>query len=124
MMATEKATVTSTDARPRRQSIGKRNRLSVKDQDPNYVYRIVNVVDDRVEQFIEQGYEIAPAAVGDKRVDNGTPLGSQKQISVGNETKAIVMRQRKDYYAEDQAAKQASIDALEATMNQTAKKGF
>ena len=123
-MATEKATVTSTDTRPRRQSIGKRNRLSVKDQDPNYVYRIVNVVDDRVEQFIEQGYEIAPSAVGDKRVDSATPVGSQKQISVGNETKAIVMRQRKDYYAEDQQAKQDKIDALEATMNLAAKKGL
>jgi len=110
--------------RVRRNSIGTRNRLSVKDQDPNYVYRIVNVNDDRVEQFIEQGYEIVNTKVGDKRVDAGTPIGSTAQISVGNGTKAVVMRQRKDFYKEDQDAKQKEIDELEATMNNTAKKGF
>lgn len=110
--------------RVRRTAIGTRNRLSVKDQDPNYQYRIVNVTDDRVEQFIEQGYEIVNTSVGDKRVDAGTPIGSTAQISVGNGTKAVVMRQRKDFYKEDQDAKQAQIDELEATMNNTAKKGF
>ena len=113
------------EGRVRRNAIGTRNKLSVKDQDPNYIYRIVNVKDDRIEQFQEQGYElVAGAKVGDKRVDTPSSMGSSAQISVGNDLKAVVMRQRKDFYAEDQAAKQKAIDDLEATMNSTAKKGF
>lgn len=120
---TTKETLAS-EGRVRRNAIGTRNRLSVKDQDPNFIYRIVNVSDDRVEQFMEQGYEIVNTKVGDKRIDSGTPIGSTAQISVGNGTKAVVMRQRKDFYQEDQDAKQKAIDELEATMNNTAKKGF
>ena len=110
--------------RVKRTPIGQRNKLAVKDQDPNYHYRVVNDVMDRVEQFKEQGYEVVPETkVGDKRVDNPTNLGSASGISVGNGVKAVVMRQRKDWYDEDQAAKQKTIDDLEATMNLAAKKG-
>jgi len=110
--------------RVRRTPIGQRNKLAVKDQDPNYHYRIVNVTNDRVEQFIEQGYEIVPTTkVGDKRVDSPSSLGSATEVPVGNGVKAIVMRQRKDWYEEDQRTKQKSIDDLEATMNQAAKRG-
>ena len=119
-MANEKQA--APEGRVRRNAIGTRNRLSVKDQDPNYQYRIVNVKDDRIEQFIEQGNEIVDTKVGDKRVDNSSSIAGQ--ISVGNEVKARVMRQRKDWYNEDQSAKQKAIDDLEATMNTTAKKGF
>ncbi len=111
-------------SRPRRTPIGRRNRLSVENKDPNYVYRIVNDVDGRVQDMIDRDYELVlDATVGDKRVDAISSLGSAKQISVGKGLQAVVMRKRKDWHDEDQALKQKEIDDLEASMNEAAKKG-
>lgn len=110
--------------RVRRTPIGARKKLSVENQDPNYHYRVVNVVDGRTEDFIDRGYEIVPAKVGDKRVDSPSPVGSQSQISVGGGTKAVVMRIRKDWYDEDQKFKQTQVDSLETDMNNAAKRGI
>jgi hypothetical protein len=123
-MATEKPAQAQV-SRPRRTPIGRRNRLTVENRDPNYQYRVVNDVDGRVQDLLEQDYEIVlDAKVGDKRVDEISSLGSAKQISVGNGVKAIVMRKRKDWFAEDQALRQKEIDDLEASMNIAAKRGF
>lgn len=105
------------EGRTTRVPVTRRNRLSVKNRDPNYHYRIVNDVDDRVEQFLDQGYEIDPQSqVGDKAVDIASPLGSAKLLSVGAGIKAVVMRIPKEYFEQDQAAKQEQIDALEDEM--------
>ncbi len=107
-------------ARPRRSPLSGRNRLEVQDKEPGYVYRIVNDVDDRVARLEEQGYVVVPnakvGAAGSKRVDNPSALGSSSYISVGQGTKAVVMRQRDEYYKEDQAAKQQLVDDMEQTM--------
>lgn len=114
-------------ARPKRTPLHVRNRLSVRDQDPNYIYRIVNTTDssqsDRIHRFKEAGYELVetPGMVGDKRVDVSTGLGSTPEFSVGQGTKAVVMRIRKEWYAEDQATKQLEVDAGEETMQKNAK---
>lgn len=111
-------------SRPRRTPIGRRNRLSVENKDPNYVYRIVNDIDGRVQDMIDRDYEVVlDATVGDKRVDTASSLGSAKQISVGKGIQAIVMRKRRDWHDEDQALKQKEIDDLEASMTEAAKKG-
>ena len=113
----------SPSGRVKRTPITVRNRLSVKDQDANYHYRIVNDVDDRIEQFKSNGYEVVEnTKVGDKRVDNASSLGSTSAISVGQGTKAVVMRIRKDWFEEDQSAKLAQVKAVEDTMKQDAKK--
>lgn len=113
----------SPSGRVKRTPITVRNRLSVKDQDPAYHYRVVNDVDDRILQFKENGYEVVEnTKVGDKRVDNASSLGSASAISVGQGTKAVVMRIRKDWFEEDQAAKLAQVKAVEDTMKQDAKK--
>lgn len=113
-------------ARPTRTPITQRNRLSVKNQDPGYIYRIVNDEDDRVERLQELGYEVASkeavGAVGNKQVDSASSLGSTAHFSVGKGTKAVVMRQKREYFAEDQATKQSEIDALENTMKGDARK--
>jgi len=110
--------------RVRRTPLNMRNKLTVKDRDPNYHYRIVNVKEDRVEQFQEQGYEVVlTTPVGDKLIDAPSSLGSASEISVGGGLKAVVMRIPKEFYEEDQAMKQAQIDELEATMGSNAKKG-
>jgi hypothetical protein len=107
-------------ARPRRTALEARNRLSIKNREPGYVYRIVNDVDDRVSLLQEQGYEVCSkesvGAVGDKRIDNTSALGSSSHVSVGQGIKAVVMRQKKEFYDEDQALKQAQIEELERTM--------
>ena len=106
-----------------RTPIGQRNRLSVRDQEPGFVYRIVNDVDDRVHLMQEQGYEIVSnTKVGDKRVDLPPSAGSASVVSVGQGTKAVVMRQRKEFYDEDQAAKASLVDSTEQTMRQDARK--
>ena len=123
-MATEKPTPAQV-SRPRRTPIGRRNRLSVENRDPNYHYRIVNDVDGRVQDLLDQDYEIVlDAKVGDKRVDDISSLGSAKQISVGKGVKAFVMKKRKDWFQDDQDLKQKEIDDLEASMNIAAKRGL
>jgi hypothetical protein len=114
-------TKTTLVERPKRVPVTGRSRLKVRDMDPNYQYRVVNANleshPERVQDLLDQGYEIVPkdkvGQVGDKRVDNPSALSSAGEFSVGQGTKAIVMRIRKEYYQEDQAAKQAEITALE-----------
>lgn len=117
--------------RKKRVPLNSRNRLAVKDQDPNYVYRIVNAnLDsdpDRVERFQEAGYEIVPASkagqVGDNAVDTPSALGSAGLISVGKGTKAIVMRQLKEDYLEDQRRKEADLKETELRAKRSADYG-
>lgn len=113
-------------ARPTRSSLSVRNRLSVKGKEDGFVYRIVNDLDDRIERLQEAGYELCSkeqvGAVGDKRVDNTSSVGSTAHFSVGQGTKAVVMRIRQDWYKEDQDTKQQELDSLEASMKQDARK--
>ncbi len=106
---------------------GKRNVLTVSGKDPNFEYRIVNDTGDRVASMQERGYEIVTdkgVTVGDRRIANPTQEGSPVQASVGGGTKAYVMRIRKDWYEEDQAAKAAQTAEVEAAMKRDAKEGM
>lgn len=111
--------------RPRRTPVGTRNRISVSNQEPGYVYRVVNDLDDRISQLQSNGWQMVDAAdtkVGDSRVDQISSLGSKASVSVGQGVKAYVMRIEKDFWEEDQRAKQAQVDALEQTMKKDAKR--
>lgn len=94
---------------------GSRGVLTVKNKDPNFVYRIVNDDADRIAQLQERGYEVVTqnTPIGDKRVATPTQEGSPVQINVGQGKKAYLMRIKKEFYDEDQAAKQAEVDAIE-----------
>ena len=103
---------------------GTRNRLNVRGQEDGYVYRIVNDIDDRIQSLQEMGYEIVTdknVTVGDKRIANPTQEGSPVKVSVGQGVQAYVMRQKKEFFDEDQAAKQAKVDELEATTKREAQ---
>ena len=119
-------TPTVASARPHRTPVGQRNRLAIKNKEDGYTYRIVNDVDDRVEQLQGRGYELCTnehvGAIGNKRVDNTSSLGSTAHFSVGQGTKAVVMRIPNDWYKEDQDVKQAELDAVEATMKADARR--
>jgi len=112
--------------RPQRTPIGTRNILTVKGKDPNYEYRIVNDVDDRITQFQEAGYELVPdetVKVGDKRVNATSSEGSAKQLSVGGGTKAFVMRIKKEWYQEDQSRKLKQVAEIERATKEKALDG-
>ena len=117
-MATEKL-VKTPERRVKRNPVEGRNRLAVKGKDPNYDYRIVNDTDDRVNDMLDQDWEIdlsEDIRVGDGRIDDIGRLGKARILSVGGGTKAIIMRKRKDWYEEDQAAKQEYVNRTEAAM--------
>jgi len=106
--------------------VGQRNLLTVKGKEPGYNYRIVNDLDGRVAQFQEAGYEIVPRGpveVGDKRANAGTPVGSNQHFSVGGGQKAVLMRIKKEWFDEDQARKNAFVDAQESSIKQKALDG-
>ena len=106
--------------RTKRASInGTRHKLRIRGQEPGFVYRIVNDIDDRVSVLQERGYEIVTdktVTVGDKRIANPTQEGSPVKVSVGNGVQAYVMRIKDEWHKEDQAAKNEQIDKLEEAM--------
>ena len=112
--------------RPKRVPVGgPRNILTVAQKDPNYVYRWVNDVPGRIAAFKEGGYEVVTSdnEVGDKTVDRGSKLGSAITKSVGGQITAVLMRIPKEWYDEDQEAKQKEVDTLEATMRDQSQRG-
>ena len=102
--------------RTQRVPVGTRNILTVARKDPNYVYRIINDSGDRVQEFLDAGYELVESdsvRVGDKRVNSATSEGSKAHLSVGQGQKAFVVRIKKEWYEEDQARKQEHVNQLE-----------
>lgn len=125
-MAEKEAISKAPVGRVTRTPVGSRNILTVKGKDPNYEYRIVNDTDDRITQLQEAGYELVSdeaVDVGDKRVSQGTSVGSKKVFSVGQGIKAYVMRIKKEWYEEDQALKQRRVDAQESSIKEKALDG-
>lgn len=118
-MATEKEAISKAPAgRVTRTPVGQRNILTVAGKDPNYVYRIVNDIDDNVLRYEQAGYEFCDDSthtVGDRRASQGTNIGSKKMFSVGRGTKAFLMRIKRDWYDEDQRVKQKFVADQEAS---------
>ena len=115
-----------TPSRRRTAAEGLRDFLSVLNQDPNYVYR--HAADDparpgRIEKLQELGYEIVldgDVDVGESTVDRRSKqkLGTAVTRPGGGGITLVLMRQRKEWFDEDQAFKQAKVDALEEAMQQ------
>lgn len=114
-------------SRPQRTKLGTRNVLTLSGKEPGYEYRFVNDESDRVQDFLDRGWEIVEkknVRIGDKRVGNPESAeGVAATASVGRGVKAYVMRIREDWYKEDQAEKQAAADALESGTKQEALDG-
>lgn len=123
---TKEAIAKEPSGRTRRTPVSRKNILTVQGKDPNYHYRIVNDVGDRVQSFIDAGYELVPddkVRVGDKRINKTSSEGSISHLSVGQGDKAFVMKIKKEWFDEDQAAKQAEVNRMEETARQTALDG-
>lgn len=120
-------------AQPKRQEIGgnelrsrisyaDRRKINVKDQDPNFKYRWVNIDNDRYAGRIDRMKEIGYTVVnddmeyGDAQGVGASELGGGNTKHVGHGTKAVLMRIPKEYYEQDMAEKQAEVDRTEAGM--------
>lgn len=132
-MARQKAEVAETTTvevnrpeRPRRVPVsGPRDILTVMDQDPNYVYRWVNDTDGRLDRFKLGGWEVVTGkhTVGMDSINSGSnKYGSAHAKQIGGGNWAVLMRIPKEYYDEDQKAKQDRIDEIEATMREEGRK--
>jgi hypothetical protein len=111
--------------RPQRTPLGARNRLTFGEQDPNFVYRVINDQDDRLKQAQEAGYEfvVSDAKLGDTRAAEGSAIDSRVSKPVGNNTRGFLMRIPKEFYQEDQKAKADKVDATEQAMKPKKAKG-
>ena len=118
---------TKTTTRPQRTPLANRSVLSVKGKEPGYEYRIVNDVGDRVEMFKSMGYEVVAddsVQIGERRIANPSREGSPVQVSVGGGTRAFLMRQKAEWYKEDQATKEAQLKDQEQAMRTEAQSGM
>lgn len=125
-MTTKETVAKAPQSRVRRTPLGQRQILSVSDKEEGYQYRFVNDSADRVQRFLDAGWEVVPAdnvRIGDKRINNPTPEGSVAMASVGQGLKAYVLRIKDEWYEEDQATKQAHINAIESATREEALSG-
>ena len=121
-----------TTARKQEQSKGKRERvpfganrqrLAVKEQDPNFVYRWVNDTEDRLERAEAGGYVFCSkteftAKLGDGQIhQENSDLNSRvsKVVSKGTDSpiRAYLMKIKKTWYDKDQKAKEALTDEVD-----------
>ena len=120
---TEK-TVPARRERTKRAPVNGRNVLTVQNKEPGYSYRFVNDLGGRVDEFLARGYEIVEdkdVQIGDRRVSAPSGLGSKASAVVDKQgTRALVMRQREEWYLEDQAEKAKAIAETEQSMEQQA----
>lgn len=99
----------------------------VGDKDPNFIYRFVNDTGSRVANFQAAGYELVTdetLSVGDSRVSDASDIGSAKRVTSNDGTISYLMRVKKEWYDEDQAAKTAQIDETEQAMKKDAAQGM
>ena len=90
---------------------GFRQRLSVSEdqKEDGYVYRWMNDTPGRLEQAEQAGYEYVDNAKAGDTGESNTDLGSRTSAVVDKRegTRAYLMRIRKEWYDEDQAAKES-----------------
>lgn len=97
------------------------------DKDENYHYRFVNDTGSRIHNFKQAGYEFVAdtdIAVGDSRVIDASEFGSTKRVISNDGTTSYLMRIKKEFYNEDQAAKAEFISEQEAAMKTEATQGY
>lgn len=126
-MTTEKEAIAKRPSgRTKRVPVGTRNILTVDGKDPNFHYRIINDTGDRVQEFLDAGYELVDAKsvrIGDKRANQTSSEGTISQISLGQNDKGYLVRIKREWYEEDQAAKQARVQEMENATKQKALDG-
>ena len=107
---------------PSRISYKERRKVTMEDQDPNFVYRMVNTDNERYSGRIDElkkiGYTFAneDVSIGDDHGVEASTVGSQIGKHVGHGTRGVLMKIPRKFYEEDKAAKQAEVDETEKGM--------
>lgn len=101
--------------------IGARRDVTAVERDEDfhkqYKERWVNDIPGRIEKFKRAGYELVEtASVGDPTVDGTHNESGVVSKDMGQGTTAYLMRQRREYFEEDKAAKQEVVDSTEESM--------
>lgn len=116
-------------AEPRKQRVrrpvGTANRLEFINLDPDRHYRLVNADPARIYKFEAAGYRIENLEdhlPGYSRLD--TASAQDNVLQVGGGQKQVLMSIEKEFYDEDQAAKQRRQDELEASMKPKISEGM
>lgn len=112
--------------RPERVPVsGRRDVMTVAGKDPAFVYRWVNDVGNRINQFKKGGYEMVQddVEVGENSVDSSSDTSSMVTKGVGNDVTAYLMRIKREWYDEDRAKDAKAIDNDEADMKRTLNNG-
>ena len=100
-----------------------RSKMAVEGKDPNFTYRWVNDQGGRIQQAEQASYEFVKA--GDVTVGSGVDRNSETgdQVSQivgtkedGSPMRAYLMRIKREFYEEDQNAKQEEVDAKDAAI--------
>lgn len=109
-------------AKRQRRPVGSQNKLELTNQDPGRVYRLINDDPARINQFELAGYRIEKVEDHMPGARKGTSGSSTDNVMhVGGGQKQVLVSIEKEFYDEDQAVKQAKVDAVEAGMkNKTA----
>lgn len=92
-----------------------RSRMGVKGKDPNYEYRWVNDTPGRIDSYKEAEWEVVTddnIVVGERRINAPSQQGTPKTVAAGQGITAVLMKIKKEYYDEDQAAKHAKVHQL------------
>lgn len=112
--------------RRRRESIGVDRNLKLfipeSAKDPNFVHRWVNAREGRIKSMYEDDWDVVSITQLNGGDDPGKNLSEGTNVSrVGNQTTGegmVLLRKPKEFYEEDQKAKQAKLDELDKTMRQ------
>lgn len=113
--------------RRKRVPLVEQNRLMSFQRDDDYVYRLVNDTGDRIERFRKAGYEIVDKNNQeielDSRVQDPSWRHSALSQPVGEGIIAYCMRIPREWWEEDQKAKQKLIKESEDNMRRPSIKG-
>lgn len=103
---------------------GNRDILTVADKKDDLEYRWVLDSPGRLEKFFQAGWEIVKdnLKVGQTAVDSGSRLGDAVTTSRGGQV-LVLMSIPKEWYDQDQKAKQEKVDAVEELMNAQLREG-
>lgn len=95
----------------------RRNLTTVNDTPDGYVDRWVNDSTGRIARVKQAGYEhVQTASVGDSNVDSTHSEEGVVSRDMGQGVTAYLMRQRKDYFEDDQREKQKVVDESEESI--------
>ena len=94
-----------------------RDITTVHDTPDGYVDRWVNDIPGRIDKFKAAGYELVETAeMGSQSVDGSHDENGTVTKDMGRGQTAYLMRQRQEYYDEDQASKQNYVNRTEESM--------